>query len=362
VDIQRIEAEDPTNPGMPLWSPSRRELLDLLERLEGEEADRIYEASTFLLPQFRSRHEAIALVERGRAGDPRHQSMLVMQAFHVGYYDDAEQFLSACAETDESEGRVAVAVSDWSQVARIQLCRGELADARRTLDHVADLVSRLTRESVFLIQYLGALDEEWFATGGPYAPLLQRFAPLAATPDAANQWVMAAVLAAIGRGMAMDGMLDQALAFLAQTIPSIEQADGATSNYARVVCHAAEILWQANRTDHADTIERNLRDKIIAPDFRYPMVDGRRSLAQICALTARSDEARDWFAKARTVLDEQGARPLRAIVDYDEALMYIRRNAPGDTDRAQPLLAAATRQFREIGMPGWLDRASKLAE
>jgi hypothetical protein len=34
-----------------------------------------------------------------------------------------------------------------------------------------------------------------------------------------------------------------------------------------------------------------------------------------------------WFERAREVLDQQGARPLRAITDYDEALMYARRGA-----------------------------------
>src|SRR5262249_24679732 len=105
---------------------------------------------------------------------------------------------------------------------------------------------------------------------------------------------------------------------------------------------------------------RNLRGKTIAPDFRYPHVDGRLSLARLCALQGRYDEAVEWFAKARAVLDEQGARPLRAIVDYDEALMYARRGAAGDRERAVPLLETALRQFRALGMPGWIRRAEHL--
>ena len=88
-------------------------------------------------------------------------------------------------------------------------------------------------------------------------------------------------------------------------------------------------------------------------DFRYPMRDGRTALACLCALQGRHDEASRWFAEARTVLEEDGARPLRAIVDYDEALMYARRAADGDHERALPLLEAAMRQFSEIGMTGW---------
>ncbi len=58
--------------------------------------------------------------------------------------------------------------------------------------------------------------------------------------------------------------------------------------------------------------------------------------------------------------DEQGARPLRAIVDYNEALMYIRRGEPGDRERAARLLKAALSQFREIAMTGWITRAEEL--
>ena len=72
-------------------------------------------------------------------------------------------------------------------------------------------------------------------------------------------------------------------------------------------------------------------------------------LARHCALQGRYDEAVDWFAKARAVLDEQGARPLRAIVDYAEALMYLRRDEPEDKPRAAPLLDAALARFRELG-------------
>jgi hypothetical protein len=53
------------------------------------------------------------------------------------------------------------------------------------------------------------------------------------------------------------------------------------------------------------------------------------------------------------VLDAQGARPLRAIVDFDEALMHTRAGRP---DAARPLLDAAVDQFARLGMSGWLRR------
>src|SRR5262249_27755562 len=66
----------------------------------------------------------------------------------------------------------------------------------------------------------------------------------------------------------------------------------------------------------------------------------------------RHDEAREWFARARTILEEQGARPLRAIADFDEAVMYQRRAAPGDRERALALLDLARRRFEDLGIDG----------
>src|SRR5262245_13698027 len=159
------------------------------------------------------------------------------------------------------------------------------------------------------------------------------------------------------RRPAHQGRMERAERRLASVLPAIGGATGWAPNYVRIVCDAAATLWLIERKDHVEIIERNLREKVIAPDFRYPMVDSRLAMARLCALQQRYNEAVDWFAKARTVLDQQGARPLRAIVDFDEALMYARRGEPGDAERARPLLDAALARFRSLGMPGWIRRA-----
>ena len=366
VDLLRREAEDPENPGMPILSPERLELLDVLDtlnRFEDEAAAVIYGITVSILPRFRSRVEAMSGMARFLRGDaPGDASTIFFSAFHIGDYDAGEEFNATLGENAEESGLLATAVAGWSQVARMQLCRGELVDARRTLNHVEEIVPRLTRESLQLLQYSGALDEEWCAIGDRYDTLLARFSNLATNAASENRWAMAAVMGALGRGMAADGAVDPPLAFLAQIMPSVERADAATANYVRVVCHAAEILWHTQRADFADVIERNIREKVIATDFRYPMVDGRRSMAHICAVTGRYDEAAQWFEAARSVLDEQGARPMRALVDYDEAVMYARRGLDSDPARALELIDTAMRQFREIGMTGWEARAEQLRD
>src|SRR5207244_126693 len=115
--------------------------------------------------------------------------------------------------------------------------------------------------------------------------------------------------------MAFAGHADAAISVLATAIPALERAEGSFANYTGMACCAADTLWAAERTDYLEVIERNLREKVVEPDFRYVAVDGRLSLARLCALSGRFEEASDWFASARAVLEEQGARPLRAVAD-----------------------------------------------
>jgi DNA-binding CsgD family transcriptional regulator len=143
-------------------------------------------------------------------------------------------------------------------------------------------------------------------------------------------------------------------------IPAIQRGAAAGEFYPVTAMSAVEALWVLGRANHIETIERNLLEKVVQPDFRYPMHDARRSMGHLCALQSRYSEARRWFEEAREVLDTDGQRPLRALVDLDEAWMYLRRGRRGDRERASPLLDAALEQFDAIGMTGWAERGRRL--
>lgn len=132
--------------------------------------------------------------------------------------------------------------------------------------------------------------------------------------------------------------------------------------YCSMACIAVATLWMINSTAHAELLERNIRLKMLAPDFRAPLSDGRLSLARLCALQGRYDEAAQWFAQARIVLDEQGARPLRAITDFDQSLMYLRAANNRASEKSGILLDCALKQFRQLGMSGWVRRAELLQQ
>ena len=76
-------------------------------------------------------------------------------------------------------------------------------------------------------------------------------------------------------------------------------------------------------------------------------------------LARRRRRSQDYFERARSRLDAQGLTHLRAIVDYDQALLLIRA---GVTDRARivALLDAALDASARTGC--WLGRACRRAE
>ncbi|HEY8172259.1 MAG TPA: AAA family ATPase [Dehalococcoidia bacterium] len=358
-DLMRREAADPDNPGIPLPSPEREEAARIAMDDPSDSARQLLLSITAFALPVQDRAGAIAL-ERSVAYQDNPYFASVMKLFWIGDYRLARQSLRVSADAEERAGLIAPAVGDWAFAARAAIALGDFDEANAAIERSTNLAQRLTSPSMFTIQLVGAVDERCVAMGDGFEDLLASMAPLASAPDAENAWVMGAVRAGVARVLAYSGQGDAAIGLLTLAMPSIERAQGGASNYTRIVCAAAETLWVLERTDHAEALERNLREKVVGPDFRYVMHDGRLALARVCALQGKHDEASHWFAESRRVLEEDGVRPLRAIADYDEALMYARRGADGDADRARPLLDAAMVQFREIGMTGWLRRGEEL--
>jgi hypothetical protein len=233
-----------------------------------------------------------------------------------------------------------------------------LEEVRDTMDRTEALAARLGMPVPTILQ---AKEIIATATHEGLEELDAAVAPLTAKVIPALAWLQGGFYAYRARIAAHLDQPDEVLRCLGLLVPWLERAPAWTLGFPMLTSHAAEALWVLDRHDHLELIERALREKVIAPDFRGIMVDGRLALARLCALTGRQDEAISWFAKAREVLTEQGALPLLAIVDYDEALMYSRGNEPGDAEAAQTLLQPARAQFEAIGMNGWLRRADELA-
>jgi tetratricopeptide (TPR) repeat protein len=348
-DILRREAEDPEHPGIIIDTPERRSIAEAAERLSFPRSeDAFLGPRGFLAPKSRTDIQN------------RFRDLPYWLTNGAGEYRRSLPLWEDMVAGAQREGRINDAVICFAQYARCNNALGFTTDARTAYDQATTLFGRLTGSSSETLTLGLARHEMQKVVDEGWEDLLHDAESFLRQGASENNWLLASVRAMAIRLYTRLGRPEEALLLLTTLPGPLERAPAWAISYTPLACETASALWLLRCTDHVEIIERNLHEKVLVPDFRWPMVDGRLSMAQLCALQGRDDEAIEWFAKARTVLDEEGARPLRAIVDYDEALMYHRRGAVGDPERAQPLLDAALQQFRVLGMPGWIRQAEAL--
>jgi DNA-binding SARP family transcriptional activator/tetratricopeptide (TPR) repeat protein len=351
LDLERRQANDPDFPGIPLDIPERHEisrivighLPSLIERGLGGGMSALV---------FESRQDALE-----RAG-----AMPSVKVYFAGEYAQAAALSSALAATELERGRLSLAALNLVFVAHCQLALGNLGTSLEASTRASGLVERIGAAPFLRLHLDAVLLEHTLVRGEGYGLLVSAIEPRLAEIDPGNRSSLAAIGAAAALIYAYAGRREDARSTLERVLPAIDRAPGWAATYTTMLYWVIEALWVLECQDHVEMLERNLRDKTLAPDFRYPHTDARLALARLCALTGRVEGAREWFDKARRVLDEQGARPLRAIADFDEAWMEIRRGRVGDRERALALLHAARGPFESIGMPGWLRRANELRQ
>jgi class 3 adenylate cyclase len=339
-DHERRAAEDRQYPGIPLDTPER-----------GESARVLRDAH--LDPLGPAPMEAVF----ASGDDARASSNHVVLMCWAGVYGAIIPKLEVEAKRALAKGQLARAARCFCFIAGCHCAQGRLDKGRLALEESQSLAARLDQPLFFVIQVRDFLA---VATDEGFKELAAVLAPLATANVPAIAWALGHVYADLARISARTGQHQAAVHYLGLVTPWLERAPAWAAGFPCVVSHAAETLWVLERLDHVALVEQTLREKVVKPDFRYPMVDGRLALARVCALQNRHDEAQQWFGAARRVLSEQDARPLLAIADFDEALMHVRRGHPDHIDRARPLLDAARRQFEKIGMTGWIRRADEL--
>jgi DNA-binding SARP family transcriptional activator len=346
LDLDRRDASDPEYPGIVLDVPGRREALRILHRA-GALAGRV-----FLL------RYAVAAIYGTRERVPAEVAEdSTVRLYFLGDFAGALPRFAAEAAQAHARGQLAREAYCHGCLARCHIALGQLEAGRAALAEVHAAADRIAAgpwgwQRVHAI--IGTEHALALATDEGWEELLRLVAELSGTPGEFVRWAQSAFDAIMAVSQARLGRPDRALPLLAAVLPALQRAAPWGWHYLRIACDAAETLWLLDRRDHLPVVEAALRDNVLPADYRFPMVDARLALARLCAVDGRPDEASQWFAKARTVLDAQGARTLRAIVDFDEALMHTRAGRP---DAARPLLDAAVAQFTSLGMSGWLRRA-----
>jgi class 3 adenylate cyclase/tetratricopeptide (TPR) repeat protein len=347
IDVDRSDAEDPDRLGIPVDSPRRRELIEVIRSLPRE--------------QFKSRSiEPIYCSRREVLEDP--QASPTALFMFAGEYRRSLPMWQQDAAENERRGALVEAMFSWASVSRCHNALGEFAEARAALDRAIALNARIPGLNFGVLNLTLATAELSSTTDTGWEETWARGMDNGVAVDAGveNNWASAFIDAYLAFALAKMNQPDLAIQKLARMPKVLEHGTPISVAYAPVACMSASTLWELNRADHTPTVERAIREKVLVTDFRYTMCNARLSLARLCALQGKHDEALKWLDQARDVLDEQGARPLRAISDYDHALMFLRRGAPGDTERAKPYLELAVRQFRDLGMTGWTSKPRTL--
>jgi len=350
LDLDRREAADPDHVGLPLHQPRRRQALALL-----------YRSSRTISPSVDLARYAVAAIYQQRESVPAEAAEdPTVRLYLLGELRSALPAFEDAAAAARARGELAREVHCRASIARSRAALGQLEAARAALAEAHELASRIPGRgwSWERIHVVGSLDALTLATAEDWEGMLAAFDELAGVDDPVLRWARAPMRAGYARTAAHLGRAERAMAMLAPAVRALTRAPAWTLNYTRTASDTVETLWVLGRRDHLRPVETALRLKALPADFRFPMMDLRLSLARLCALDGRLDEADHWFAQARQVLEEQGARPLRAVADFDQALMRIRAGQPR---QARPSLDAAAAQFGRLGMTGWLRRAEELA-
>ena len=361
-NVFRANAEDPDSLGVELDVPERHELNDVLRQFADDTPPEFAELrSMAFLPMitFESRREVLDFF----ADRPFNGEMILVFA---GEYRTVVEVETQQALESERRGHLASAAFSLVNAARAHIALGDLAQGRDALTRAWRMASVVPRGGYVFLQIASAqeeltatLDSEWEEFVGLVGTPIDADDPVAvvrSTFSGSERQFLATINAVAARLYARIDRTDEALRFLDLTVPALRVAPCWAINLPRIACLAADTIWLTEATDHLEDVARAIRDKLIAPDFRYPSIDARHSLAQLAALRGDVDEAREWFERARALLGEQGARPLLAICDHDEALMYGRQ---GDAASARRLFDSAIGAFADIGMSGWITRAER---
>jgi DNA-binding CsgD family transcriptional regulator len=224
----------------------------------------------------------------------------------------------------------------------------QLADARRQLDRLPETVHVpffLACEAL-VAQHR---DREWWRGGAE----LWQAATLASNPGAGMPLPAALACYALASGE-MHAKARELLGDI--VIPGLRAAGPWGYNVAPAAAYAAASVWELRDEDLARDLLPAAEAIVAANVPDWYMSSNDLSVARLATVLDRFDDAAAAFGRARGRLEQRGQWPMRAIVDFDEALARGWRGQPGG---AALLLAAETR-FEQLGMSVWSERIAEL--
>jgi DNA-binding CsgD family transcriptional regulator len=164
-----------------------------------------------------------------------------------------------------------------------------------------------------------------------------------------------AALAAEAFARAGDGV--EARRLLGWVLPSILASEPTRLQHNGAVAFAAGAVWVLEEPEDAAALRRAALEIIEAGVGDCWWTSNELTVARTSSLLGDLAGGERWFERARRALDASGQRPLRAVVEHDEARHRLRYALPGVT----ALLSEARRRFDELAMPEWVAQVDRLA-
>ena len=270
--------------------------------------------------------------------------------------DAARELLAVSAEAGSLPGR---AYAEAYLLPHEPLVRGDFEAAGATFERGLAVVERLGPDhrlrfsaqfvQALIAQYVG--EETWV----DHARRLVR----PAEADRVPGWMNLSRVALAGYLRALAGDSGGAARLLEPVVAVSERLGPRTLNQNGVVAFAGGACWELGDEPAAARLRKQALRLLDAKVGDYPTCSTELTVGRMAALCGDDEQAVEYFALARANLEESDRRPLRALVDYDEALAHARR---GKRRAAEPLAASARARFEELGMAGWAARASALTD
>jgi DNA-binding CsgD family transcriptional regulator len=343
-------------------------------RLLGDEEDHARTIDSF---DGRSRDETRTLVDLARTWSRPTSRLRVLTAaandlqYRHGAFREALDLWEEVLKMAERFGAISWQAQALNQLTLLRIALGDFGPARETEAQVSALLSRLGPEGgsagepdALALERASSfayyLDGDWSRIASYWEAFSSRSTSLGNYVTTLSGPLFAA-MAALAHARA--GERDSTERVLTELTPLLESLvpDGGNLGQNGAVAFATASAWIA-RVDHFAPVYRRLvRGVVEAGVGDYPQTSNDLTAARVAALVGDEAEARAGYARARAALERSGQRPLRAIVDHDEAVALVRLGGLAP-DRSIELLGAARKEFTSLGMDGWARRSEAVLD
>jgi DNA-binding CsgD family transcriptional regulator len=283
-------------------------------------------------------------------------------AFRHGAFREAAERFEELLVTSRRYGSITGQAEALLQLSSCHLVLGDVALSLQMDQRAREMVARLgPMHRLRLVRETGRATGHAYYLDGDWSALAEVATRFVENPEAARNPLGLFVAANATLDYCRAGNVAEARRILSALLALLPAMPPTMYVHNGTVNIAATSVWELGAVEWAATCRQLALDLITAEIGGHFMGSHELTVARMAVLLGDMAEASTYFARARTELEASGRRPLREIVDYDEALALLRTHST-DHVRISRLLETALEQFRTLGMEGWRKRALEQQE